>query len=175
MRPLQAGDGAAMARVFVEAARAAWAGFLPPDRLAWLTSSADRWERRAHQEVTLVAERRGEVVAFAVLRASEDADLDPRLVGELDTFYALPPNWGSGVGRLLMRAALDTLRARGYREAALWTAEENRRPRRIYEAAGWTLDGAQRSKRFLGVTLTELRYRIRLSRFAGARRGIRRG
>jgi hypothetical protein len=61
-----------------------------------------------------------------------------------------------------MRAALDTLRARAYREAILWTAEENRRPRRIYEAAGWILDGARRSKTFLGVTLTELRYRIRL-------------
>jgi GNAT superfamily N-acetyltransferase len=162
VRALRPGDGAAMARVFVEAARAAWAGFLPADRLALLTSPVERWERQAPDEVTLVAERGGEVVAFAVVRGATDEGVDPGLAGELDTFYALPSRWGLGVGRLLMRAALDTLRARGYREATLWTAEPNERPRRIYEAAGWRLDGARRAKTFLGVALTELRYRISL-------------
>jgi GNAT superfamily N-acetyltransferase len=32
---------------------------------------------------------------------------------------------GNGVGRALMIAALDHLRAAGYREATLWTAEQN--------------------------------------------------
>jgi GNAT superfamily N-acetyltransferase len=162
VRALQPGDGAAMARVFVEAARAAWAHFLPPDRLALLESPAERWEGQAPQEVTLVAERGGDVVGFAVVRGSTDAGEDPRLTGELDTLYVLPSSSGRGVGRRLMRAALDTLRARGCREATLWTAEPNARPRRIYEAAGWRPDGARRPKTFLGVVLTELRYRIML-------------
>ena len=149
-----------MARVFLEAARAAWAHFLPADRLAVLESSPERWERQAPQEATLVAERGGDVVGFAVVRGSMDAGEDPSLTGELDTFYALPSSSGRGVGRLLMRAALDTLRARGCREATLWTAEQNERPRRIYEAAGWRPDGARRPKAFLGVALVELRYRI---------------
>jgi len=112
--------------------------------------------------VTLVAEHAGELVAFAVVRRSMDTDADPWRTGELDTFYALPSSWGRGVGQRLMRAALDALRARRYREATLWTAEQNERPRRIYEAAGWEFDGAQRQRTFLGVELIELRYRITL-------------
>ncbi|HME71817.1 MAG TPA: GNAT family N-acetyltransferase [Myxococcota bacterium] len=135
---------------------------MPPERLALLHSPAERWERAAPHEVTLVAEHAGELVAFAVVRRSMDTDADPWRTGELDTFYALPSSWGRGVGQRLMRAALDALRARRYREATLWTAEQNERPRRIYEAAGWEFDGAQRQRTFLGVELIELRYRITL-------------
>ncbi len=103
-----------------------------------------------------------EVVGFAVLRRSEDADAD-RLTGELDLIYTAPSVWGSGVGRTLMGAALDHLRAAGYREATLWTAEANERPRQFYELTGWSLDGAQRSRTALGAALTEVRYRIGLS------------
>ncbi|HBZ71700.1 MAG TPA: GNAT family N-acetyltransferase [Deltaproteobacteria bacterium] len=162
VRPARPGDGAAMAEIFVEAARTAWAHFLPPTRLALLRSPAERWERGGTDEVTLVAEQAGQVVAFAVVRRSDDADADPLRTGELDTFYALPSRWGCGVGQVLLGAALEALRAGGYREATLWTAEQNERPRRIYEAAGWELDGAQRLKTFLGVEFTELRYRIAL-------------
>src|SRR5271157_3172019 len=84
--------------VFVEAARTAWAHFLPPERLALLHSPAERWERAAPHEVTLVAEHAGELVAFAVVRRSMDTDADPWRTGELDTFYALPSSWGRGVG-----------------------------------------------------------------------------
>jgi GNAT superfamily N-acetyltransferase len=155
-------DAAAIGRIFVEAARTAWAHFLPPDRLALLPSPAERWKREAPHEVTLVAEDGGELVAFALIRCSSDPDAHPLQIGELDTFYGLPSSWGRGVGQLLMRAALDALRAQGYREATLWTAEQNERPRRIYEAAGWELDGARRLKTFLGVEFVELRYRIAL-------------
>jgi len=101
-------------------------------------------------------------VAFARIRRSPDSDAHPVRTGELDTFYALPPSWGRGVGRFVMRAVLDALRSQGYSEATLWTAEQNRRPRQIYEAAGWKLDGAERLKVFLGAELRELRYRIAL-------------
>ncbi len=160
VRPARPGDAASIGRIFVEAARTAWAHFLPEDELALLHSPAERWEREAQDEVTLVAELRGEPIAFAVIRGSLDADANPGVTGELDTLYALPSCWGRGVGQLLMRAALDTLRARGYREATLWTAEQNERPRRIYEAAGWEIDGARRRKAFLDVEFIELRYRI---------------
>lgn len=162
VRSARPADAAIIGRIFVEAARNAWAHFLPEDRLALLDSPAGRWEREAQDEVTLLAELGGELVAFAVIRGSMDGDADPGGTGELDTFYALPSSWGRGVGQLLMQAALDTLRAQGYREATLWTAEQNERPRRIYEAAGWELDGARRLKTFLGVEFVELRYRIAL-------------
>jgi len=162
VRPARPGDGAAIGQIYVEAARAAWAHFLPPDQLALLRSPGEDWELERAHEVTLVAEHAAELVAFARIRRSADPDADPARTGELDTFYALPSTWRSGVGRFLMRAVLDALQSQGYSEATLWTAGENRRPRRIYEAAGWKLDGTQRLKLFLGVELRELRYRIAL-------------
>jgi GNAT superfamily N-acetyltransferase len=151
-------DEIAVERLFVQAARAVWAHFIPLEGLARL-SLPQRWR----SETTLVAETDdGEVVGFAVLRRSEDADAD-FLTGELDLIYTSPGVWGSGVGRTLMVAALNQLRAAGYREATLWTAEPNERPRQFYELAGWSLDGTERSRTTLGATLTEVRYRIELS------------
>lgn len=160
VRPARPGDGAAISRVFLAATRAGWADFLPADGLRALDSPAERWERELASGQALVAERDGEIVAFAVVRPSRDEDADPDRVGELDTIYVLPSVWGQGAGRSLMTAALDVLRASGFREATLWTAEQNARPRHVYEAAGWRLDGTRRQRTFLGVELIELRYRI---------------
>lgn len=158
VRAAAPGDEPAIERVFIEAARAAWAHFLPAEGLAGLAAP----ERR-RAEAVLVAEVEGlGVVGFAALRRSQDADADPS-TGELDLIYTSPSVWGRGVGRTLMTVALDHLRADGYREATLWTAEQNERPRRFYERAGWSLDGAQHIKTSLGATFTEMRYRISLA------------
>jgi RimJ/RimL family protein N-acetyltransferase len=163
-RRARPGDGEAMSRVFDESGRASWTNFLPAEGLAGLDIPAERWERdiAAAEVVALVAERDGEVVAFAVVRPTQDAGSNPGRTGELDTLYALPSAWGRGVGRMVMSQALDALRELGFEEATLWTAEENHRSRHLYEAAGWRLDGARRRKTFIGVEFTELRYRIGL-------------
>src|SRR6266550_2684971 len=136
VRRARPGDGEAMSRIFDQAARAASTHFLPARG---------------------VAEHDNQVVAFAVVRPTQDPDGDPAHTGELDTFYALPSVWGLGVGRTLMGHALEALRARGFEEATLWTAEENRRSRRVYEAPGWRLDAGRRQKTFIGVEFRELR------------------
>jgi GNAT superfamily N-acetyltransferase len=156
-----------MAEVFVAAARQGWAHMYPSDGLAQL-QAPEAWmlkeiENPEPRRSVLVAESDGLVAGFAVVRPSQDEDADRRLVGELDTFYSSPSMWGRGVGRALMREALAALRAAGFAEATLWTAEENHRPRAIYEAAGWQLDGNRREKSYLGVSFREVRYRIALS------------
>ena len=95
-------DAIAVERVFLDAAQAAWAHFIPPEGLASL-SPPQRWR----SETTLVSEVDGrEVVGFAVLWRSQDEDAD-LLTGKLDLIYTAPSVWGSGVGRALMVAALD--------------------------------------------------------------------
>jgi GNAT superfamily N-acetyltransferase len=165
VRRARPGDGEAMSRIFDQAARAASTHFLPARGLAELDTPPERWERDIAAEGVdaLVVEHDNQVVAFAVVRPTQDPDGDPAHTGELDTFYALPSVWGLGVGRTLMGHALEALRARGFEEATLWTAEENRRSRRVYEAAGWRLDAGRRQKTFIGVEFGELRYRIGLA------------
>ena len=160
MRPFQPADAPALGEVYVAAARAGWRELFG-DALDTIAPPAGRWPPPAGVS-TFVAELDGRVVGFAELHPSPDAAAGSR-VGELDTLYTHPAVWGRGVGRALMAAALEELAAAGFTTATLWTAEANARPRAVYARAGWRPDGATRRKTFLGVTFTELRYRIALS------------
>lgn len=59
--------------------------------------------------------------------------------GFLSTLYVLPAHQGSGVGSALHDLALERLRARGFRQARLWTLARNDAGRRFYERRGWLL------------------------------------
>jgi GNAT superfamily N-acetyltransferase len=150
-------------RIFLAAGRAAWSELLSAAALDAL-SPPERWEHAIDApapQAVFVAESDGEVVGFAVIRASEDDDAGAA-VGEVDALYTHPAVWGLGAGRALLDEALAALAAAGFREATLWTAEGNRRPRRVYEAYGWRLDGASRRRSLRDSTFVELRHRVAL-------------
>ena len=161
VRPARPGEGARLAQIFLSSGRAAWAPHLSPVGLDAVTSPAGEWERAISDPdvICLVAERRGEVAALAVLRRSPDPDADPARVALLDRLYTEPAEWRRGLGRALLAQAMGELAARGFREITLWTAEWNS-SRGFYEASGWSLDGATRETTFAGRTFTEVRYRI---------------
>jgi ribosomal protein S18 acetylase RimI-like enzyme len=77
--------------------------------------------------------------------------------GELYALYVAPAHWSTGAGRALTDAALDGLRAAGYRRVVLWTLIENARARRFYDKAGFAPDGATNVLAALG-KVEELRY-----------------
>jgi ribosomal protein S18 acetylase RimI-like enzyme len=77
--------------------------------------------------------------------------------GELYALYVAPAHWSTGAGRALTDAALDGLRAAGYRRVVLWTLIENARARRFYDKAGFAADGATNVLAGLG-KVEELRY-----------------
>ena len=143
MRPAVQADAAAMAEVFLAAARAAW-GFAGEPALAAMRPPVFRG-------LALVAEEGDAVIGFAVTAGCQ-----------LDLLYTHPRAWGRGAGRALLAAAEAALRDGGCAEASLWTEERNERPRRIYEAAGWRTDGEVRERVWNDVSLRELRHRKRL-------------
>lgn len=106
----------------------------------------------------LVAEDDGSIIAFASFGESRDATGE----GELYAIYALPEAWGSGAATALMAAALTALRTSGFATANLWVLEDNPRAQRFYEREGWSSDGGRREGEFLGVPITEVRYRFML-------------
>jgi ribosomal protein S18 acetylase RimI-like enzyme len=71
--------------------------------------------------------------------------------------FVHPEHAGCGVGRTLLEAAHEALRAAGCREAFLYTHEENERALAVYEAAGYRRDGSVRESEFRGVHLREPR------------------
>jgi len=155
-----------MAAIYVTAARQAWMHIYGEASLETLQPPVDRLRAEIAstdpRQQVLVVDREGRVVAFAVVRPSQDEDVDSSRVGELDSFYSDPSVWGQGIGRKLVAAVIEALRQSGFDEATLWTSVDNHRPRRIYEVAGWTLDGATRDKPWRGASFRELRYRIKL-------------
>jgi ribosomal protein S18 acetylase RimI-like enzyme len=96
-------------------------------------------------------------VGFADTGPSRDADAAPD-TAELSTLYLDPQVVGTGVGRALLRHAMEDLRQRGYHAARLWVLESNVRARRFYEIAGWRSDGTTKTERRSSVELCEVRY-----------------
>jgi GNAT superfamily N-acetyltransferase len=165
VRAAKPGEGVRLGEIYLSSGRAAWARHLSPVGLAGVTSSADEWERFISDPdlMVLVAERRGDPAALALLCRSTDPDSDPARVALLDRLYTEPASWRRGLGRALLDAAMEQLRERRFQEVTLWTAEWNT-SRGFYETLGWKLDGATREKTFAGSTFTEVRYRTQVPR-----------
>jgi GNAT superfamily N-acetyltransferase len=105
----------------------------------------------------LVADEDGELLGLTACGESRDPDAGDD-VGEVRTLFVAAGGWRRGVGRALMTAALDDLRARGYSEATVWSFADNERANRFYEASGFTRDGAERTEE-VWAHITEFRYR----------------
>ena len=117
-----------------------------------------RLDQHRRFPASFVAELDGQVVGFVGVGPSRDPDAE----GELYTIYVEPAQWGSGVGRELIRAGEQRMRELGYRRAVLWMLDGNTRAQRFYEAAGWALDGERRTIEFVGQSLPEVRFAKRL-------------
>ncbi len=73
-----------------------------------------------------------------------------------------PAHAGRGIGRTLLDAAHDALRAAGCSEAFLYTHEQNERALAVYASAGYRPDGSIRESDMGGVAIRELRLVKRL-------------
>jgi GNAT superfamily N-acetyltransferase len=115
---------------------------MPPQALT--EERVARWERdlTSGPQRWWAAERDGRIVGLVSIGPSRDP-VDDEL-GELDTVAVDPREWRKGVGRALMSAAIDGLRAAGYAKAILWTVAGYERGRIFYESTGWQADGGAR-------------------------------
>lgn len=159
-------DAIGIARVWVAAWQAAYAGLMPAEYLAGLDAEAalPAFERsfRANPSV-LVVEQDGGIVGFSGYGASRDPGARPE-TGEVIAINLHPASWRLGLGRQLLRETEQRLRAQGFSDATLWVLHGNTRAREFYEALGWRLDGAEKhDDKLTGFALHEVRYRVALS------------
>ena len=151
VRRATADDAQAIGAVFDAAVRAGWTYlgelaekpmFTPED---WDQLVADH----APPRVLLVATgRTGQVVGYTAAHPDD---------GELFLLFVHPACAGRGIGRTLLNAAHDALRAAGCPQAYLYTHEQNERALTVYESAGYRRDGSVRESGFGGTTIRELR------------------
>ena len=151
LRPAVPADAAAIGAVFDAAVRAGWAYlgdlageplFTPQD---WDQLVADH----RPPDVLLVAVHDTDgVVGYTAVHPAD---------GEMFLLFVDPAYAGRGIGRALLAAAHDVLRAAGCAEAFLFVHEQNERALAVYTAAGYRPDGSDRVSDFRGTGVREVR------------------
>jgi ribosomal protein S18 acetylase RimI-like enzyme len=151
LRPATPADAQPIGAVFDAAVRDGWA-YLGEIVLEPLFAPAE-WDKlvadHAPPNVLLVAtDEDGTVVGYTAAHPHD---------GELFLLFVDPAHGGRGIGRALLSAAHDALRAAGCTEAYLFTEERNARALAVYERAGYRPDGQVRERDFRGIPTRELR------------------
>jgi len=163
VRAARGSDAAGVARIQVECWRADYAGVIPDEVLAELTSeeASGRWQERWSEAIAkpptsrhrvLVATaiepaaeggRPDRVVAgFASAGPASDEDRWPATDGELYELHVAPGRTGQGHGGRLLNAVADTLAEDRFTRVSAWVLEANTALRQFLESAGWAADGA---------------------------------
>jgi len=89
-----------------------------------------------------VAEDSGRLVGFALAtEPASGAQTDPPDAAVLGLLAVSPHAQGDGLGRSLLRATVDGLATRGYRQAVLHVLADNLAAVRLYESEGWRRRG----------------------------------
>jgi L-amino acid N-acyltransferase YncA len=161
IRKARSGDAAAIAAVYVEAWRMAYAGILP-DRVLIRMSEAQQQRLWAHQigrlDTVLVAVTPHDGIV-GVASGGRCRDRIFAGAGEVFTLYVAPDHQGKGYGKALLTGMLNALHGAGHDTAVLWVLADNH-SRFFYEAMGG-VRAAERHERLWGVTLREIAYRWR--------------
>lgn len=112
------------------------------------------------REICWIAEADGAILGSAFVVRQDDRTAKLRLV------YVEPAARGAGLGRRLVRAAIDFARTAGYSTMTLWTNDILHAARRIYETEGFSLAGEEKHHSF-GVDLVGQHWTLDLAASAG--------
>jgi len=152
IRPAQAGDASAIARVVKESWLASNSHILPADSTSALTHG----------------DRLGEIVTMN-WQAIKVAEVDGQIVGAVGVnehghmwmLYVLPSHQGLGIGSALYTAAIDNMRKSGNRKGVLEVLAANESAVAFYKTRGWVPEG-RRTEHIPGFRFTAVRMGLAL-------------
>jgi len=153
IRPAQAGDSQAIARVVKESWLATNRRFIPEDSAKALVHG-DRLAEvtTLHWRAIRVAEIDDEIVG--AVAANEQ--------GHIWMLYVLPEHQGLGIGSALYAAAIDGLKQNGTRKAVLEVLAANESAVSFYRTRGWVPEG-RRTEHIPGFRFTAVRMGLALA------------
>lgn len=148
VRPAIPDDAAAIAAVHVRAWQVAYRGLIPDEVLDGLSveQRQEAWRQAMSGEdspAVYVAVKDGAVVGFCAAAAPGRDVYAGGDVAEIGAIYVEPDLWRRGIGSALMDAAIDDLRAVGWRWVTLWVLAKNEQARGFYARYGLQPDGAE--------------------------------
>lgn len=161
IRVARVGDAAAIALVYIESWRSAYAGLVPDAVLTGMSLSKQRrrWVSQiASGDTVMVADHPTHgIVGVGSCGLCRDVRFAGS--GEIYTLYLLPDWQDQGYGRELLAAMLRAMRSAGFDAAVLWVLARN--PSRFfYEAMGGERV-AEREEQLWGTMLPEIAYEWR--------------
>jgi len=140
LRPATVEDADGIARVRVQSWRVTYRGIFPDaflDEMDVEEAAAD-WERilmaPAGGTSVFVAEREGEVVAFAAGKMLDDEKFG--INAELAAIYVRPSAKREGIGRRLLRMVADAHQGKGANGLLVWVLAKNEIARQFFEDLG---------------------------------------
>jgi ribosomal protein S18 acetylase RimI-like enzyme len=141
VRPATEADAPALADVFLAAWRSGYRGVVPDDVIegldaAELTATLARRLHTVGQHTVAAVDDRDRPIGFAGYGADDEHPGG----GYLASLYVHPSAGRAGVGRRLLRHALDEMSDVDVR---LWVFEGNAAARRLYEREGFRPDGGR--------------------------------
>lgn len=116
----------------------AYPGLVSEEYLGKMTLEKCEQTAFAWRDNIIVAKENGRVIGFVGYGNRGDENPD---TGEIFALYVLSAYYSRGVGRLLMEAGLEQLRA--YPRVCLWVLKDNRRAIRFYQKCGFRADGTE--------------------------------
>ncbi len=177
IREARSTDATGIAKIHVDASKAAFAGLVPQAELDEL--SADRMAFRwGPLTLTLdggffVAEE-DELLGFCSVTPARGERLGYH-TAEIMAIYVDPERQSEGVGAKLINAALEHAYLRGFTEIMLWVLPGNEQARRFYESFGFSSDEVQRTNHGLRITAPLVEYRLSLLTSASERTRVKSG
>ena len=161
VRDARVSDAGEIARLQVARWRTGYAGLVPAEVLAELTSAEaeEQWRKHwveslesppssRHRVMVAVGTdaNGGRVVAgFAAFGPATDEDRWPATNAELYELCVEPGQAGRGHGSRLLNAAAATLAEDGFSMACAWALEQDAAALTFLESSGWAPDGARKT------------------------------
>jgi ribosomal protein S18 acetylase RimI-like enzyme len=136
VRNAQLDDAPALARIFRESWRLAYAGIIPPMHLEHevLRRDAGWWRRAVRSESNLlVITHGGKVAGYATCGRARGGNHE---TGEIYELYLAPVYQGIGMGEYLFEACRATLDELGFRNLVVWALADNETARAFYRRCG---------------------------------------
>ncbi len=164
VRPAEPRDALALARLHRHSWEVAFAqGTMPALPLSPIDPQRAQatWQGRLMRgsERTWVVERNADIVGFlraGGTRDGQDGEHDAK-TAEVYAMHVSPESLSSGVGKALMRTALQGLEHAGYARVTLWVVVNNGRARGFYAHFGFEPDGTTRARALADASIDELR------------------
>jgi GNAT superfamily N-acetyltransferase len=158
IRPARGGDAAAIAALYIDTWRTAYAGLLPDRVLLGMSQATQQphWARQIGGADTVLVAVNGQDQPIGVASGGGCRDRRFRGAGEVFTLYVSPSHQGQGHGKALFDEILSAHSELGRDSALLWVLARN--PSRFFYEAMGGVRVAERDESLWGVVLPEIAY-----------------